>query len=81
MARGRIVRVRADSTKESEILSAFHVGIEDEDLAIAAVLKRYPELSEYHIEAADRLSTTAVSFLELQDGEIRNRLARAMIDH
>ncbi len=75
MSQGRIVRVHRDDTGRSSILKTFNVGLRDEDAAIAAVLERHPEFRTHHLEATESLSSTAVAFLDLQLGEVKDRLA------
>ena len=70
MMQGRIVRVY-----DPELVQAFDVAIEDPDAAIAAVRAAHPSLGNCHMEAAERLSKTAVAFLELDLGEVRERLS------
>ena len=70
MSRGRIVRVY-----DPEFVKGFDVAIEDSEAAIAAVRAAHPTLGDCQMEADERLSATAVAFLETNPGEVKERLS------
>jgi hypothetical protein len=71
--KGRIVRVQCGDEAGLRFMKLFDVAIEDPDAAIAAVRAAHPVLAGYLMEAHERLSPTAVAFLDLDAGEIRER--------
>ena len=75
MMRGRIVKVY-----DSEPLKAFDVAVTDPDAAIAAVRSAYPELARCRMDASARLSATAIAYLELNPGEVRERFALDQVE-
>ena len=75
--RGRVVKIWERNGARAPVLRAFSVGIEHPDTAINAVLAAHPEYEGYLVEADERLDNTAVAFLELQEGEVRDRLTLA----
>lgn len=68
MPHGRIVSVRS-----AGLIRVFDVGLEQEHLAIQAVKIVHPELASYDMQAAEKLSPTAVAYLDLFSGEVRER--------
>ena len=80
MSKGRVVRVWSDDSAKSSVLRAFYVAIEHADTAINAVLAAYPEYEAMFVEAHEGLSGTAVSFLDLAPGEVRDRVTEDQIN-
>ena len=56
------------------------VGIEHADTAVNAVLAAYPEFEGYPVEADERLSSTAIAFLDMREGEIRDRVTETQVN-
>ena len=80
MLKGRVVRIWAGEGSISSVSHAFYVAIEHEDTAINAVLAAYPEFEGCTVDAGERLSGTAVAFLDMAEGEIRNRVTETQIN-
>lgn len=76
--RGRIVRVHAEAG--GHLVMSFDVGFEREDMAVAAVRILHPELDHFHMHADEQLSATAVAFLDLHTGEVRERHASLLVE-
>ena len=72
---GWIVTVQYDDEAGLRSTKMFDVGLEQKDMAITAVRIVHPELTDCHMQASERLSSTAVAFLELRSGEVRERHA------
>ena len=80
MLKGRVVRIWAAEGATTSISRAFYVAIEHEDTAINAVLAAYPEFEGCIVDAGERLSGTAVAFLDMAEGEIRDRVAETQVN-
>ena len=80
MLKGRVVRIQEREGSTAPIARVLYVGIEHEDTAINAVLAAFPQYEGCPIEAHERLSGTAVAFMELDEGEIRDRLTETQIN-
>ena len=80
MSLGRIVRVRGIDASGNDCVKAFDVAIEDQDVAITAVKVVHPKLTSCHMQADERLSQTAVAFLDLRPGEVRERHASLLVE-
>ena len=78
--KGRIVRVQCVDQTGLPFTKVFDVGLEQEDMAITAVRIVRPELAGYHMQADERLSSTAVAFLDLRSGEVRERHALPLVE-
>ena len=70
---GRLVTVRGFDKAGRETFKVFDVGLGPEDMAITAVRIVRPEFAACKMQASERLSATAVAFIELQPGEVRER--------
>ena len=69
------MRIRGIDAAGFHLIKAFDVAIEDPAMAIAAVRAAHPQLDGCHMQAVERLSATAVAFLELHPGEVKERLS------
>ena len=72
---GWIVRVECVDEVGLRFSKLFDVGLEQVDMAVTAVKIVHPELTDCHMQATERLSPTAVAYLELRSGEVRERNA------
>ena len=80
MLKGRVVRIWAGEEATASVVRAFYVAIEHEDTAINAVLAAHPEFEGCMVDAGERLSGTAVAFLDMAEGEIRDRVTENQIN-
>ena len=80
MLKGRVVRIREHDGESASVLRVFFVGIEHADTAVNAVLAAYPEFEGFPVEADERLSSTAIAFLDMREGEIRDRVTEAQVN-
>ena len=80
MPRGRVVRVWANDGAIPSVFRAFYVGIDHEDTAINAVLAAYPDYEGFTMDAEEGLSSTAVAFLDMREGEIRDRVTESQVN-
>ena len=77
MMRGRIVQAHDLNPWRSR---SFDVGIEDENVAVWAVKVMHPELSNWRFDGRERLSPTAIAYLDLSSGEVRERCILPVLD-